>query len=117
MISFYWNMAWDIEYIGNNDRVLQAYLGGIVGFIPDHLSKANGDLFAGGGACLQFVKIPISVKRKKVRHDQRNFACTTVRLQKTGFLLGFLLGPLFPTPLSSYIHLSSSASAPPPSAP
>ena len=55
-------------------KCIQAYLRNVAGSVPDHHDKTNQNRFAGGGSCLQFVKITASVKRNKAKLNKRMFA-------------------------------------------
>lgn len=56
-------------------KILIGLLRDTVGSFPDHLNKASCSLFAGGGACLQFVKNAMLAKLNKTRRACTCFWC------------------------------------------
>lgn len=44
-----------------------------MGSVLEHCNKVSYNLFTGGGACLQFVKIVTSKKFKKAKHDKTRY--------------------------------------------
>lgn len=50
----------------------------IVGSAPDHCNRERHNIIVGGGACLQFVKNPTSMKHNKAKRNEMRSALLAI---------------------------------------